>query len=328
MAASTSDKITDTRNAARPVSARVSTARTAGDTILVCNGLTGWPTASKVHGVTYQIDTNSNPVEGTQIDFTAIVSGSNLASFTVVDGTDNGNAINDVVEMLPTAAWGQDLSDALMASHDRDGTLKDGAVDAAGVLAADVVTTAKILNSNVTTAKINNLAVTTDKINSTAVTYPKIDYTTLPFGRLTYSTFGSSGGQVWSSGTGATAAFDTFTTNSNTIITKQADGIFKIADAGWYMATLALQPIDNSGTPVWTSWIDYSIDNSTYNTISVTPPDISYVAGRAIGSVVCFLAATNSYIRGRAICGGGNVRFAATNAATTDRCSLTINRIG
>lgn len=165
MAASTSDKITDTRNAARPVSARVSTARTAGDTILVCNGLSGWPTASKVHGVTYQIDTNSNPVEGTQIDFSAIVSGSNLASFTVVDGTDNGNAINDVVEMLPTAAWGQDLSDALMASHDRDGTLKDGAVDSADVLAADVVTTAKILNSNVTTAKIADNAVTAAKLD-------------------------------------------------------------------------------------------------------------------------------------------------------------------
>lgn len=163
--ASVNDKITDTRNSDRPNSARVSSTRSVGGTTLACNDLTGWPTASKVHGVTYQIDSNSNPIDGTQIDFYGIVSGNSITSFTVVDGTDNGNSVNDVVEMLPTAAWGQDLSDALMASHDRDGTLKDGAVDSASVLASNVVTTAKILDSNVTTDKIADNAVTAAKVD-------------------------------------------------------------------------------------------------------------------------------------------------------------------
>lgn len=127
MSASTSDKITDTRNAGRPNSARVSSLRSAGGTTLACDNLTGWPTASKVHFVTYQIDSNSNPVPGTQIDAYGIVSGNSIGSFTVVDGTDSGNSVGDIVEMLPTAAWAQDLADALTTLFNRDGTWKTGA---------------------------------------------------------------------------------------------------------------------------------------------------------------------------------------------------------
>lgn len=144
MPASPNDLITDVRNAARPNSARVTSGRSAEGTTLACDNLTGWPTASKVHFVTYQIDSNSNPVAGTQLDCEGIVSGNNISSFTVNDGNDTGNAVNDVVEMLPTAAWGQDLADALMASHDRDGTLKDGAVDADDVLADGIITFPKL----------------------------------------------------------------------------------------------------------------------------------------------------------------------------------------
>lgn len=122
--ASISDKITDIRNAARPNSARVSSGRSAGGTTLSCDNLAGWPTASKVHFVTYTIDSNSNPVSGTQLDCVGIRSGNDITSFTVIDGTDTGNSINDVVEMLPTAAWGQDLADALTVGHERTGAHK------------------------------------------------------------------------------------------------------------------------------------------------------------------------------------------------------------
>jgi len=119
--ASTADKITDTRNAARPNSARATGTRSSGGSSLACDNLTGWPTASKVHFVTYTIDSNSNPVAGTQLDCYGIVSGNTINSFNVVDGTDNGNSVGDVVEMLPTAAWGQDLADAIEQEHDRQG---------------------------------------------------------------------------------------------------------------------------------------------------------------------------------------------------------------
>jgi len=169
MAASTSDNITDVRNGARPVSTTVSSPRSSGGTTLSCAALTGWPTASKVHGVTYQIDSNSNPVSGTQIDFYGIVSGNSITSFTVADGTDNGNSIGDVVEMLPTAAWGQDLADALTSEHNRDGTHSDITPD--GVTTDSVDTDTLVVNTGTTlpagdiaTADIANDAVTAAKM--------------------------------------------------------------------------------------------------------------------------------------------------------------------
>lgn len=116
-----SDLITDVRNSARPNSARVTTARDPDASNLACNDLTGWPTTSKVHFVTYQIDTNNNPIGTSQLDCSGIVSGNTITEVQVLDGIDGGCAIGDVVEMLPTASWGQDLAEALTAEHDRLG---------------------------------------------------------------------------------------------------------------------------------------------------------------------------------------------------------------
>lgn len=126
MSAAITDKITDVRNAARPNSARATGTRAAAGVSLACDNLAGWPTASKVHFVTYQVNSSSNPVAGTQLDCSGIVSGNTIGSFTVIDGTDLGNAVGDYVEMIPTAAWGQDLSDALTSTHNRSGGLKSG----------------------------------------------------------------------------------------------------------------------------------------------------------------------------------------------------------
>lgn len=100
----------------------MSSVRASGGTTLACDDLIGWPTASKVHFVTYQVDTNSDPLPATQLDCSGIVSGNTINSFTVIDGTDSGNSVGDVVEMLPTSAWGQDLADAVSAEHSRTGT--------------------------------------------------------------------------------------------------------------------------------------------------------------------------------------------------------------
>lgn len=179
MSASTTDKITDVRNAARPNSARVSTSRVAGGTNLACNSLIGWPTASKVHFVTYQIDSNSNPISSTQLDCTGIVVSNTLTNVEILDGTDGGNAVGDVVEMLPTAAWGQDLADALLVTLERTGTLKD-----------DIVTTSKILDSAVTTAKIAAANVTLAKLESAVQT--KVGYLSAPDSGWTVPTYTNS----------------------------------------------------------------------------------------------------------------------------------------
>ena len=153
MAANTGDLITDTRNAARPNSARVTGGRTAGVTTLACDNLSGWPTASKVHFVTYTIDSSSVPIAGTQLDCSGIVSGNNITSVNVIDGTDTGNSINDVVEMLPTAAWGEDLATALLKIHNRDGTLQAGVVGTSNI-AANAITSSLIANGTITGADI------------------------------------------------------------------------------------------------------------------------------------------------------------------------------
>lgn len=181
--ADTTDKITDTRNAGRPNTARVSSSRSAGGATLACDDLTGWATASKVHFVTYEVDSNGDIVAGSQLDCSGIVSGNNITSMTVIDGTDNGNAVNDVVEMLPTSAWGQDLADALTEEHNRTGTHKsdlitDRTADTAPA-SGDYVLTADVSDSNnlkkVTLANLgtNGAWVGTGGITNSAVTPAK-----------------------------------------------------------------------------------------------------------------------------------------------------------
>lgn len=159
--ASITDKITDVRNAARPNSARVSAPRSSGGATLTCDNLTGWPTASKVHFVTYKIDANSDPIAGTQLDCYGIVSGSSIGSFTVVDGTDTGHAVNDVVEMLPTAAWGQDLADAMTSQHSRTGAhsaITSTSINNAGILtqtgAASLASTLSVAGASTLTGAV------------------------------------------------------------------------------------------------------------------------------------------------------------------------------
>lgn len=164
MSASITDKITDVRNTARPNAATVATPRTAGGNTLACNNLTGWPTASKVHFVTYKVDSSSALIPGSQLDCSAIVSGNSLTSFTVIDGTDTGHAVQDKVVMLPTAAYGQDLADAFTAQHSRTGAHKSITTDTLVVSSGTTlppgdIVTADLADGAVTSAKVATGAV-------------------------------------------------------------------------------------------------------------------------------------------------------------------------
>lgn len=119
MTASQNDKVRGNYNSANPVTTYVTTIRTAGATTLICNNLTGWNTANKIDFVTYQLNSaGDGPEPGTQIDWTGIVSGSTITNLARVGGaTDTGNAVNDIVEAMPTAKWGQDLADAINEEH-------------------------------------------------------------------------------------------------------------------------------------------------------------------------------------------------------------------
>jgi len=158
------DKFSKVSTGVRPLTTTVDGTRATSGGTLSCADLTGWDTDTAVHGVTYKINGQGAIVTGSQIDFKGIVSGNTITNFTVTGGTDAGNAVGDIVQATPTAAWAKDLADGLIVSHDQDGTLKAGAVDNAAALASNVVTTAKILDSNVTTAKIADGNVTNAKL--------------------------------------------------------------------------------------------------------------------------------------------------------------------
>ena len=183
-------KVTQTYNSANPNVATVTSTRTALATTLVCDNLAGWP-ADTVHFSTYQLNTSSEVVEGSQTDWKGIVSGNSIGSLTRVAGaSDTGNAIGDVVEMGPTASWAQGMYDGIAAEHDpEDGTHTDITADSivvadAGTLEVDTINEATTAagvtvdgllikdsklatNNSVVTANITDEAVTSEKLNAT-----------------------------------------------------------------------------------------------------------------------------------------------------------------
>jgi hypothetical protein len=127
--ASINDLLTQATVSSRPVPTQVSTIRTAGNGTLNVLGLSGWPTGTAVHGCTYKLTTAGVKVAGSQIDFKAIVNGSNqLTSFTVRAGTDSGHAVGDIVECAPTAAYANDLQAWGSVHADSQGNLLGTAV--------------------------------------------------------------------------------------------------------------------------------------------------------------------------------------------------------
>lgn len=131
MAASATDLLTQATTNSRPTPTQVTTLRTGGGTTLQCNALTGWPTATAVHFVTYKIDTSGNKVAGSQIDMKGVVSGTSITNIVIKAGTDVGNAIGDIVEAAPTAAYANDLYSWGSAHANQDGSLITSAVQAA-----------------------------------------------------------------------------------------------------------------------------------------------------------------------------------------------------
>lgn len=148
----------------RPVATTLASQKLVGATTATVQSTTGWETSTAVHGIMYRVDASNVKIPGSQIDWKGVVSGTTIGSFTVTAGTDDTYEVGTVVELSPTAAWGDDMATGLEVAHNQDGTIKDGAISTASKLASDVVTTAKILDANVTTAKIADSAITSAKV--------------------------------------------------------------------------------------------------------------------------------------------------------------------
>lgn len=173
--ASINDKITETFNGQNPTSTTVSAPRSVGGSSISCNSLAGWPTNTAVHFATYQIDTTSKKIAGSQVDWKGIVSGSSIGTLTRQGGVaDAGNSIGDIVEMMPTYSWANDLAKGLENTLNSDGTLKSSLTVNSPSLKSPttdtlVVTSGTTLpNGDIVTANLANASVTADKLGTGA----------------------------------------------------------------------------------------------------------------------------------------------------------------
>jgi len=115
--ASINDLVTEARKTTNPTLTTVASTRAVSGSSLTCTDLSGWPTNTAVHFITYKKTATGAIDKTTQCDWKGIVSGSTIGTLTLKSGTDAGNAIGDFVEMGPTAAYAQDMAAAIEAEH-------------------------------------------------------------------------------------------------------------------------------------------------------------------------------------------------------------------
>ena len=178
--ASVSDKITKVKDGSNPNVARVVTPRPANSDTLSVDSLTGWTEDTAVHFMTYRVDSTGKVVPGSQRDWKGMA---NKATGQIIsleiqnNAIDDGNLVGDIVQAGPTASWAQDLAEAMLESHNSDGSLKRGAVGADNI-AKD--------------------SITKDSLKDGSITADKIDFTTMPDNK--YKTTEQDTGQKWIDG--------------------------------------------------------------------------------------------------------------------------------
>lgn len=178
--ASVSDKITKVKDGSNPNVARVVTPRPANSDTLSVDSLTGWTEDTAVHFMTYRVDSTGKVVPGSQKDWKGMA---NKATGQIIsleiqnNAIDDGNLVGDIVQAGPTASWAQDLAEAMLESHNSDGSLKRGAVGADNI-AKD--------------------SITKDALKDGSITSDKIDFTTMPDNK--YKTTEQDTGQKWIDG--------------------------------------------------------------------------------------------------------------------------------
>ena len=178
--ASISDKITKVKDGSNPNVARVVTPRPANSDTLSVDSLTGWTEDTAVHFMTYRVDSTGKVVPGSQRDWKGMA---NKATGQIIslqiqnNAIDDGNLVGDIVQAGPTASWAQDLAEAMLESHNSDGSLKKGAVGAENIAKDSIVA---------------------ESIKEKSITADKIDFTTMPDNK--YKTTEQDTGQKWIDG--------------------------------------------------------------------------------------------------------------------------------
>lgn len=182
MANVVTDLITKVRDGGNPVVTTVSSSRSPAGASLACDNLAHWPNET-VHFMTYRKTANGAIDKATQLEFKGIVSGNTIGSVTLKQsptGVDLGNTIGDFVQMAPTAAWGEDLYNALIAEHKVTG--KHSAITADSITATAGTFDSITINGSGSTVGWSPLGATPSTItnngnHSTDLTFTGVDLT-------------------------------------------------------------------------------------------------------------------------------------------------------
>lgn len=146
--------------------ATVASARATGETTLAIStgGLTNWSSTTSVDFNTYTLTAG---VASNMCSWTGRADLDNdiITELELTSGEDVGNAKDDVVVCVETAAWVNDTIDTLLSLFDSTGAIKPSSVPSSAIvneavgttkIADDAVTTVKVADDNITAAKLIN----------------------------------------------------------------------------------------------------------------------------------------------------------------------------
>ena len=153
----------------RPQVAKLSEMHTAGSGFFVCEALSGW--ANECSFVVYEVDTEGNPISGSETDWIGTKNNKTLQNLELTAGIDRDYSVDRTyIIATETAGARNKLIQGLKNSLDDNGNLKP-----------TIVSENNLSNNSVGTNKLKDNSITTEKLASKAVKSDNVDFTTFGF---------------------------------------------------------------------------------------------------------------------------------------------------
>ena len=141
----------------RPQIARLLEAHNTGSGFFTCEALAGW--APRCSFVVYEVDSDGNPIDGTETDWIGSRNKNTLGELELTAGVDRDYPLNRTYIVATETAGGRNkLVSGLKNTLNDNGTLKDWAV-----------TSSAIKDGAISSNKIENGAINNDKVANNAI---------------------------------------------------------------------------------------------------------------------------------------------------------------
>ncbi len=161
-------------NGQTPVVATLTNTHTQGSEAFECDNLTGW--ADTVAFIVYEIDTNGEPVNGSETSWVAEKNNKILQNAVCTSGADRDYpAIKTVVVADYTAEAHNRLIEALLKTHNQDGAFRDNIVEGKHIR-DNAVTEHKLANGAVTGSKIKDGSVKLNHLDKSSFSTANTGY--------------------------------------------------------------------------------------------------------------------------------------------------------